>query len=356
MGRFRRPHAGLFFHITGILTKGTLLKNTLVTGGAGMIGSNLVKSLIESGRNVYVIDNLWRGKLENLNVNGRPLIDLKRNFFQADLTVPGVIESTGIQFDEIFHLADVVAGIGYVFSNQLDIFRKNILINSNVVHSASKVKPAAFLYVGTACSFPKNLQDGSSDRPLIEEDQYPANPESAYGWSKLMGEYESFLLEKDHGIPVSVLSLHNVYGSPCDFDAEKSQVIPSLIRKAICYPSESFTVWGSGSQGRAFVHVNDVVAALVLAAENGLGKGVIQIGPDKATTIKEIAELIVKVSGKQIHIEFDTSKPEGDHSRCADFSKAQRTLDWSPKVKLEQGISELYAWVEEQLGSSIGKV
>src|SRR5438876_84655 len=102
------------------------MKKTLVTGGAGMIGSNLVKRLVESGRDVYVIDNFWRGKKEYLIANGKPVIDLEKRLLVADLINPGVIASMDIAFDEVFHLADVVAGIGYVFSNQLDIFRKNI--------------------------------------------------------------------------------------------------------------------------------------------------------------------------------------------------------------------------------------
>lgn len=103
-----------------------------------------------------------------------------------------------------------------------------------------------------------------------------------------MGEYEALLMEEEMNIPVSILSLHNVYGSPCDFGVEKSQVIPSLIRKAVCYPEEPFVVWGSGSQGRAFVHVDDVVDALVATMTKGLGHGVIQIGPDVCTSIKKL--------------------------------------------------------------------
>ncbi|MGC4073535.1 MAG: NAD-dependent epimerase/dehydratase family protein [Nibricoccus sp.] len=325
-------------------------RKILVTGGAGMIGSNLVARLTDLGDDVYVIDNLARGKRDYLiRSDGTPLIDLSNRFIVADLTVPGAIESIGVNFDLVYHLADVVAGIGYVFSNQLKIFRENILINSNVVDSVRKMRPGGYIYVGTACSFPANLQDGSYDKPLVEQDQYPANPESAYGWSKLMGEYEAFLLEKEHKIPVSVLSLHNVYGGPCDFAPERSQVIPALIRKAIRYPEEDFVVWGSGKQGRAFVHVDDIVRALVAAANKGLGQGLIQIGPDRCTSIAEIANAVVSVSKKAIPIKFDTSKPEGDHARYADYSKASCILGWSPSVDLYSGIEKLYQWISRQM-------
>jgi GDP-D-mannose 3',5'-epimerase len=135
------------------------------------------------------------------------------------------------EVDYVYHLADVVAGVEYVFNNQGSVFRQNILINSHVIESVRRNPVKGFIYVGTACSFPASLQSGVGSRPLKEEDQYPAAPESAYGWSKLMGEYESLLMEKESGVPVCVLVLHNVYGDPCDYGEERSQVIPSLIRR-----------------------------------------------------------------------------------------------------------------------------
>lgn len=324
--------------------------NVLVTGGAGLIGANLVKRLVKLGANVKVIDNLWRGKIENLyDCDGRELINLTANFHNIDLTTVGALEPYIEDVDYIYHLADVVAGIKYVFSNQGDIFRQNNLINSNVIDTIKKTNIKGFIYTGTACSFPDHLQTGIDSPPLREEDQYPASPESAYGWSKLMGEYEALMMEKEHGVPVSILSLHNVYGSPCDFDDERGQVIPSLIRKAINYPRQPFTVWGSGQQGRAFVHTTDVVNALIACIPNGFGKGVIQIGPGNCTSIREIAELIVKISGKSIETQYDQSKPEGDRGRRADYAKAAKILQWHPTIELEDGLRDLYRWIEKQI-------
>lgn len=322
----------------------------LVTGGAGMIGSNLVNRLVGLGHNVRVADNLWRGKLEYLNgSDGKPIIDLNDNFLNIDLTVPHSLDNILYDVDYVFHLADVVAGIGYVFNNQGDIFRKNLLINSNVVNAIRKHPVKGYIYVGTACSFPAHLQSGVEAPPLKEEDIYPAAPESAYGWSKLMGEYEALLMEREVGIPVSIPVLHNVYGPPADFSLERSQVIPSLIRKAILYPEENFVVWGSGKQGRAFVYVDDVVDALVLAMEKGLGKGTVQIGPDVCTSIKEIAETVVQISSKNIDIIYDTTKPEGDRGRCADYSKAVKVLGWKPEVTMVAGLKQLYNWIEKRI-------
>ena len=322
----------------------------LITGGAGMIGSSLTKRLVGLGHHVIVVDNLWRGKKEYLHDDhGQPVINLEQNLHILDLAVPGQIDALLDGVDYVFHLADIVAGIGYVFNNQGSIFRENLLINSNVIDSIRNNPVKGLVYVGTACSFPQDKQTGVDAPPLVEEDIYPAWPESAYGWSKLMGEYESFLMEEEAGIPVSVLSFHNVYGTPCDFSAESSQVIPSLVRKAIEFPDQPFVVWGSGAQGRAFVHVNDVVDALVSTLKSGFGKGVIQIGPNVCISIREIAETLVEISGKNIAIEYDRSKPEGDGGRCADYSKAKRILNWEPRTSLRDGLEETYRWIESKL-------
>lgn len=328
------------------------MNKILVTGGCGMIGSNLVKRLVKEGHEVFVIDNLWRGKLEYLNgEDGKPVIDLNTHFSNVDLTVQGQSDAMVFSSDYVIHLADVVAGIDYVFGNQGSLFRVNNLINTNVFNSvrkAGKERIKGLIYVGTACSFPLTRQNSLDVVPLREEELFPALPESAYGWSKLMGQLELSFLEKETGIPCCTLMFHNVYGSPCDF-GERSQVIPALIRKAVNYPDEPFNVWGSGEQGRAFIHVNDVVDALCLALEKGWGHEWIQIGPSVCTSIKDIAKTIVKISKKDIDVFYDTSKPEGDKARSADYSKAKRILGWEPKVPLDVGIQQQYEWVKKQI-------
>lgn len=327
------------------------MNKILITGGAGMIGSNLTKRLIKEGYEVFVVDNLWRGKLDYLrNESGEFVLSLDTHFFNRDLSITDACDDLAQQVDCIIHLADVVAGIDYVFNNQGSLFRQNLLINSNVINSARKAKNnlKGFIYAGTACSFPLTRQNSLDVIPLREEELYPAFPESAYGWSKLMGQYETELLEKEAGISTCTLMFHNIYGSPCDF-GERSQVVPALIRKAINYPNESFVVWGSGEQGRAFIHVDDIVNALVLALKRGWGQGVIQIGPSICTSIKDIAEMVVKISGKDIDIKYDVTKPEGDKARAADYSKAKTVLGWEPKVSLEEGLKAQYVWIEKEI-------
>lgn len=325
-------------------------KKVLVTGGAGQIGSHLAARLTSYGARVTVADNLWRGKKSNLlDEAGRQVIDLDRDFLQVDLVDYANCERATDGQDVVYHLADVVAGINYVFGNQFSLFNTNLLIDSHMLRAAIAKRVQSYIYVGTACSYPAERQSKLNPPPFKEEDVYPASPESSYGWSKLMGEMSCDLARKEKLLDVGLLRLHNVYGPHCEMSPEKSQVIPSLIRKAIQHPQEEFVVWGSGKQRRAFVFVEDIVEALVSVATKGMNQGAIQIGPDFSTSISDIAEQVCAISGKGINIRYDISKPEGDVDRAADWSKARDVLGWAPKTSVQEGLERTYAWCERQI-------
>ena len=327
----------------------------IITGCAGMIGSYLTSDLLRSypkrnGHNIIGIDNLSRGSLSNLKqACGTNFNDLK--FIKADLTIFDRLWTDEFKkCDIIIHLADVVAGIGFVFSNESFVFRNNLLINSNVTKAIYNSPPKKYIYIGTACSFPKKLQLSTESLPLTEEDQFPACPESGYGWSKLMGEIEARYLSKEGITNCVVLSLHNVYGNYCDFSPQTSQVIPSLCMKAIsCIQTDKILeIWGDGKQGRAFVHAKDIVNAIKLSFTKGANKGVIQIGPNNCTSINEIAKIVINNLNENIKLTHNLKKPVGDIGRCANFTKAKEILGWEPKIKLHDGISDLIKWLKMQ--------
>ena len=165
-----------------------------------------------------------------------------------------------------------------------------------------------------------------------------------------MGEYEAELAYKSGFIDLEILRLHNVYGSPAELDPSKSQVIPALCRKAIEQKNDKLLVWGSGKQKRAFVHVDDVVNGFVKSINKKTKfAGAIQLGPEFSTSIAEIAERIVLLSGKKIQINFDKSKPEGDFDRMADNSRAKQFLSWAPIIGLDEGLEKVYDWCKAKL-------
>ena len=205
----------------------------IITGGAGFIGSHLVKALRAEGvhaSQLKVVDNLWRGQLANLRYpNGSWAINATADFCALDLRN----EKDTLKYirgaDVIYHLADIVAGVAYVFSHQESVFHDNILINTHTLKAAKENGIANYIYAGTACSFPKGLQEGPGIHALREDQTYPAEPESAYGWSKLMGEYEALLATDNRVFNVGLLRFHNVYGPYSDYSrTSPSQAIPSL--------------------------------------------------------------------------------------------------------------------------------
>jgi GDP-D-mannose 3',5'-epimerase len=320
----------------------------VVTGGAGMIGSNLCSRLLDEGHNVVVLDNLWRGSLANLEFTCDEKFD-RVTFVNADLSFMSDWIEHLRDADCVYHLADIVAGIGYVFENEGYIFRKNLQINACVGMACELMDVKRYVYVGTACSFPLHLQGGVDSPPLREENQFPAQPESAYGWSKLMGELDAKYMAKSGAIDSVILVFHNVYGTPCDYKSNKAQALPALSYRALLSRDHGkLEVWGDGTQGRAFVHLDDIVTALVLALYAGHGCGPIQIGPDVCTSIADVARTIVSIVDSRIELQFDMSKPTGDKGRCADYTKALNILGWKPTVSLEEGLRDLVSWIAKK--------
>jgi nucleoside-diphosphate-sugar epimerase len=342
----------------GLFAPSTPHPRYIVTGGAGFIGSHLVKRLaaeVGPGQ-VKVVDNFWRGHIARFQrEDGSWAINPQQDVCAMDLRVLSDALKYLRGADYVYHLADIVAGVNYVFGNQLSVYHSNVIINTNTLRAAKSYNVTNYVYVGTACSFPQHLEMGRGIHALREDQAYPADPESSYGWSKLMGEYEAELA-RSSGFNVGVLRFHNVYGPGSDSSAATGQVIPALLRKAMAYPQAPFIVWGSGSQYRDFVFVEDVVSALMLVKDKGMNKGVIEIGSGHATTVKKLAHTIAGVVGramdKKIDVQFDTSMPEGDCGRIAVLKRAESTLGWRPHRTLQQGLEATLDWMSKEQNRS----
>ena len=322
-------------------------KNVIITGGCGFIGTNLVFDLIKYNNKIKVIDNLWRGEKKwIMNLDNVEIIE-------GDLTNFLVCEKYIKDADIIFHLAEIVSGVEFAYENEYFIYRKNILINSNVLQAAIVNNIKNYIYVGSACCYPKRKQWNKGLNYFTEEEAYPVEPETSYGMTKFLGEYEALLAQKENKINVGILRLHNVYGPYCSLDLKRMQVIPSLILKTLINKDNKLEVWGSGKQYRDFIYVDDVIRGLKKMYEKGMNKGVIQIGAGYPTTIKDTAEYITKIhqknTKKNILLYFDTTKLEGDFGRISINVKAEKILDFKCQVNIEEGLNNLYNWINLQL-------
>jgi len=305
----------------------------LVTGGAGFIGSHLARRLVSLGAKVKIVDNLSAGKFENIeDIIG------KAKFFRGDLGNQSDAFRACRGQEYIFHLAADMGGMGYIANNPA-ILNHNLRIDLNMLSAArANLNLNAFLYSSSACVYPEYKQSLFFAVRLRESDALPAQPDTYYGWQKLVSE----LLFKE--LDIRLPRLHNVYGPYSAFD-ERGKAPMHLIMKAIKHPNPPFEIWGDGRQTRSFLYIDDCVDALIKLMEIDYCEP-INIGSDRLISINELAQLIIKISGKDIVPQHVYDKPQGVRGRNADITLAKKVLDWEPKISLEDGLLRTYKWAE----------
>lgn len=316
----------------------------VVTGGAGFIGSNLVCRLVQEGFDVIVIDNLIRGKESNL----AEVMD-KIQLIKCDLRNPMCAMHWFRGADVVFHLANVLGGVLFIKKNELRCY-DNAVIDRNVLIASVENKVGKLIFTSTACVYPVHLQTVAYEGYLLKETDATsagAEPESLYGWVKLVTEQAIKKAHELHGLNAVILRLFNVYGPKEDFDPEYGHVIPALITRMIKGKHE-LVVWGSGEQSRSFTYVSDVVDALMLAMEKDVPCKPINIGSQERVKIKEVVEILNNLAyhylGKRFNIVYDHSKPMGVFTRCPDITRARKYLGWEPKVNLNEGLRMTFEW------------
>ena len=310
-------------------------EKVLVTGGAGFVGSHLARKLVSLGATVTIVDDLSTGRAENIE-------DIRRNvlFLKGDLRDlrTAVKACSGRKY--IFHLAADMGGMGYIDRNPA-ILNNNLRIDLNMLAVArADLDLEAFLYGSSACIYPEYKQSISLARRLRESDAYPAQPDTDYGWEKLTAE--RFFQE----LPVRLPRFHNVFGPYSSFD-ERGKAPMHLIVKAIKHPKPPFEIWGDGKQTRSFLYIDDCVDALIKLMESDFQEP-INIGSDRLISINDIAQIIIRISGKNIVARYNLHKPQGVRGRNADITLARKVLGWEPKISLEDGLSRTFLWALSQ--------
>jgi UDP-glucose 4-epimerase len=297
-------------------------KNILVTGGAGFIGSHLCKKLSSLASNLTVYDNLSNGKVEN--VKHLP----KVHFVKADVLDLKKLHSQE-KADVIYHLAAQVV-VPYSMENPIEDFETNARGTLNVLEKARR-DDARVVFASSAAVYGNTTQ-----LPTPETNGF--SPDSCYGLSKVVGEEYCNMYSKQYGLDITILRFANVYGPKCH------GVIEDFLNKISRNPEE-LEIIGTGLQSRDFVHVHDVVDALILSATSEIAVGdTFNIGFGKTTTIIDLAKTILKILGlTEKTVLKPTNVPwQGDIKTIwFDISKAEKTLKWHPKITLEDTLKEL---------------
>lgn len=324
-------------------------KTVLVTGAGGFIGSHMARTLHRAGNRVVAVDAKPFGEWEPLGYaedahNKMMRLDMRR---EDD----ALLATKGCDF--VFHFAANMGGMGFISKYPAEIVHDNMISDLNVLDAAKACGVQRFFFASSACVYPENLQmgDGSAGIQLKEDDAYPAGPDTAYGWEKLMMEEALRAYRQSHGLEVRIARYHNIYG-PARHHPEREKAPAALCRKVANWASGPLEIWGDGKQVRSFLNIADCISGSLALMEAESREGFdanmpINIGSEHNVTIDELAEIAITVSGRGItELAHDVSKPQGVRYRNADISRARTWLGWEPKIGLVQGMAELYRYVE----------
>ena len=320
-------------------------RRVLVTGGAGFIGSFLVESLLERESEVVVADNFSKGhgKITHLEDD----IEIKT----VDLTThKGCIEATE-DIDDVYHLAASVGGIHYIQRENVHGLTPSVLMNQHMLEAARIQDVDRFLFASSACVY---RQQHDELNRFSEDQAIPANPHSTYGWAKVLGEVACDAYHTDTTVDTGAVRIFNAYGPRENLDPDSSHVIPALCRKVIeAEDGDSIELFGDGTQERGFIYITDLVEGMIQAMEHKTDGEPINLGNgDEVVTINELAQSIIALSGKNIEVEHDLSKPTGTDKYACDTTKMKDELGWEPTTPLEEGLQEVYEWAEGELDST----
>lgn len=309
-------------------------KKVIVTGGAGFLGSHLVRMLRDAGAIVFVP--------RSTTCDLRSSTNMLRLFIEAR----DVFGSAAT--DIVFHLAARVSGIGYTSATPADHLYDNAMMALNVTHVCNLFK-CKLVMAGSVCAYPEHMPGTMVEENLLEGAPEPTN--AGYGNAKRLALAALQAYHQQHGLRCAYLLSANLYGPGDNFDSVTSHVIPALIRKvdeAQHANADTITVWGTGNASRDFLYVEDAANAYMLAGELVDAPEPINIGSGNGLSIAGLAEVIKRTMGYTGATVYDHSKPDGQKRRTLRIDRAKWLMGWEPTIGLSEGLRRTVAWYKEQ--------
>lgn len=317
----------------------------LVTGAGGFIGHHLVTFLRSKGYWVRGVDIKYP-EFSQADADEFELLDLRRwdNCLQA---------TRGI--DEVYGLAADMGGMGFISAHHSEILHNNSLINTHTLEAARVNGAKRYFYTSSACVYPEFKQTDANVVPLKEEDAYPAQPQDAYGWEKLVMERLCTHYREDYGLETRIVRFHNIFGEEGTWDGGREKAPAALSRKiaiAKLTGNHEIEMWGDGEQTRSFCHIQDTLEGIYRLMRSD-HRFPLNLGSDRMVTINELAHIIAKIAGIEITIKHIPG-PMGVRGRNSDNTRLREVLKWEPQLTLEQGLERAYPWIEQQVAKKLG--
>ncbi|MDG7007118.1 MAG: NAD-dependent epimerase/dehydratase family protein [Nitrososphaerota archaeon] len=324
------------------------MTEVVVTGGAGFLGSHIASRLVKEGYGVSIVDDFSAGSVRNLRDVG-----VGQKAVRGDLKDYEFARRSTKGADTVFHFAAEVGSVEYLHgsaSRELAAMQANLVIDANVFRACLENKVKTVVYASSVSVYPFDRQQGGNAAFREEDSDEKVNPEGGYGWSKFVAEKQLSLMT---GVRTGVARIFHAYGKNIYLDPDRSQVVGSLVRKAIRYPGEGFVVWGDGSQRRCFVYIDDALDGIFALWSHVEKKEnlTVNIGSTEETSVLELARKVVSLSGKDIRMKFDPSKPKGALNRMPDLERARRVLGWAPRTPFDEGLPKTFEWARLRLGN-----
>jgi len=318
-------------------------KRILICGAGGFIGSHMAKRLYEEGHFVRVVDIKWDGFLDEPYYSEKLTLDLRK--YENCLKVTKDI-------DHVYQFAADTGGIGYTTSVGADIMHNNALIDIHMLQASVENKIGRLFYSSSACVYPEYKQLDAEVTALKEEDAIPAQPDQFYGWEKLFSEKLCEGYKRDYGLVVRVTRYHNIFGPYGTWEGGREKAPAALCRKvAEASDPGEIDIWGDGKQTRSFCYIDDCLEGSIRLMNSDF-KEPLNIGSDELVTINGLADLIIKISGKDITKKHDLTKPQGVRGRNSDNTLIKKVLGWTPSISLKEGLQKTYPWISSQVSQT----
>lgn len=317
----------------------------LVTGAGGFIGHHLVTFLKQQG--------FW--------VRG---VDIKQpeyapsqadEFLKLDLRYWENCLKATEGMTEVYALAADMGGMGFITANHSRILYNNALINFHTLEAARTNGTERYLYTSSACVYPEYRQTDANVAPLKEEDAYPAQPQDAYGWEKLITERLCSHYYEDFGFETRIVRFHNIFGPLGTWEGGREKAPAAICRKvAIAKLTSSPTVeiWGDGEQTRSFCYIDDCVLGIYKLMRSAYREP-LNLGQDRMVTINQLADIVARIAGTTI-VKQHVPGPQGVRGRNSDNTRLREVLGWEPAISLEEGLARTYSWIEQQVRQKLG--
>lgn len=242
-----------------------------------------------------------------------------------------------------------MGGIGFITEVGADVMYDNVLINTYIAKACLENKVKRLFFSSSACIYPTYKQEKPDVKPLKEDDAYPADPDNFYGWEKIYTEKMLEAFKKDYGLDIRIARYHNCYGPEGTYKGGREKSPAALCRKVAeaSNPGE-IEIWGDGKQTRSFLYIDDCLEGTHRLMETDFREP-LNIGSDRLVTIDELADIIIKISGKKITKKYNLKAPQGVRGRNADLTLVKKVLGWEPKTTLEEGLKRTYEWILSQI-------